>query len=304
MSGFLLDLVAIGERSYEAVKDILIAKSFRLLWSSTDDPKGAKDTGLIHGPKAILSGPGALSPVGSLSDLTVEDGEFEAGSAWINAPAHGLSLRQGDVTLITESDNSDDLGVYHLSGYNSGQIEVDRWLKGTTVSVEIYRDVISWSEDGRTKCQATIVDTGDGTEIAHTWSYYVNRGESTGRSLGLVIRPVGLNATDSGWGGSHFPFAIYRGLYVEDHLFSVDYHGITRVHKAMSIGKGSNTGASPDGIFDCTPTPIATDSYSYPFPRVTTTQRNALSGMKDGACCYDLTLHKLFVYETNAWVQK
>ena len=67
-----------------------------------------------------------------------------------------------------------------------------------------------------------------------------------------------------------------------------------------SVGIHTTT---PDGILDCTPDTIDTGSFAYPFPRLTTTQRTALTGVSDGACCYDITIHALFIYENSAWVQ-
>jgi hypothetical protein len=64
------------------------------------------------------------------------------------------------------------------------------------------------------------------------------------------------------------------------------------------IGIGTTT---PDGVFDVTPDTITTGSYSYPFPRVTTTQRNNMAGMLAGAHVYDTDLNSVYYYNGTSW---
>lgn len=64
------------------------------------------------------------------------------------------------------------------------------------------------------------------------------------------------------------------------------------------IGIGTTT---PDGVLDCTPDTITVASYSYPLPRITTTQRTALTGMLAGAHVYDTDLNSVYYYNGTAW---
>lgn len=73
-----------------------------------------------------------------------------------------------------------------------------------------------------------------------------------------------------------------------------------RIDASGNVGIGTTT---PDGVLDVTPDAITTGSYSYPFPRVTTTQRNALTGMLEGAHVFDTTLSAVYWYNGTSWVQ-
>ena len=67
-------------------------------------------------------------------------------------------------------------------------------------------------------------------------------------------------------------------------------------NESIVVGSTGNVGigtASPAGILDVT----STTSAFLP-PRMTTTQKNAISPVVDGMVVYDTTLHKLCVYST------
>jgi len=68
------------------------------------------------------------------------------------------------------------------------------------------------------------------------------------------------------------------------------------------VGKLGVQTVTPDGILDVTPDTITTTSYAYPLPRVTTTQKNALTGMTAGAKVFDITLNHECYYNGTAWI--
>ena len=82
-------------------------------------------------------------------------------------------------------------------------------------------------------------------------------------------------------------------------LGSNDVHDRMYLSTTGSVGIGTTT---PAGIFDVNPT-ITTTTYSYPFPRMTTTQVNALTGMTAGAWVFDTTTGHPKYYNGSAWVQ-
>lgn len=68
------------------------------------------------------------------------------------------------------------------------------------------------------------------------------------------------------------------------------------------IGFGGNT--SPQAVIDATPATIDSASYSAPNSRVTTVQRNALTGMPTGATVDDSTVGAIFRWDGTFWVQQ
>jgi len=58
---------------------------------------------------------------------------------------------------------------------------------------------------------------------------------------------------------------------------------------------------TPDGLIDATPDTIDAASYSYPDTRVTTAQRNALTGMTAGASVYDLDVKAVYCHNGTEW---
>lgn len=78
---------------------------------------------------------------------------------------------------------------------------------------------------------------------------------------------------------------------------SVNGGSFTNVFTVDSGGKiGVNTTA-PAGIIDV----VSTTMPAYPFPRMTTTQRNALTGMAEGAVIYNTTNHLIEFWNGTAW---
>lgn len=45
------------------------------------------------------------------------------------------------------------------------------------------------------------------------------------------------------------------------------------------------------------------DGYSYPYEKVTTVERIALTGMEEGAHVYDTDEHSVFYYNGSIWIQ-
>lgn len=67
--------------------------------------------------------------------------------------------------------------------------------------------------------------------------------------------------------------------------------------KLNGTGLGINGSATGLSLLNCT----STNQYSTPLPRMTTTQKNALGSLLEGAMVYDITLHKICVYNGTAW---
>lgn len=97
-----------------------------------------------------------------------------------------------------------------------------------------------------------------------------------------------FNTYDSNPASTAFIFSQKTGTSTSVDLLTIMRTGYT--------GIGTIT---PIGIFDVT----STTSPSYPFPRMTTTQVNALTGMLAGAMVFDTTTGHPKYYSGTAWVQ-
>jgi len=67
---------------------------------------------------------------------------------------------------------------------------------------------------------------------------------------------------------------------------------------SQRVGVGTS---SPDGLFDTTPDTIGVESYTYNRPRMTTAQRDALTGMQLGATIFDTTIGSSYMYDGATW---
>ena len=77
-----------------------------------------------------------------------------------------------------------------------------------------------------------------------------------------------------------------------------NYTRTMMIREDGKVGIGTTT---PDGILDVTPDNITNMSYSYPFPRVTTAQRNDMLGMSFGANILDTTIGSKYFYDGSYW---
>jgi hypothetical protein len=77
------------------------------------------------------------------------------------------------------------------------------------------------------------------------------------------------------------------------------YNGSTSTALPLALqSSGGNVGigtVSPDGILD-----VVSTTKLAALPRMTTTQKNAITAF-EGALVYDLTLHKMQVFNGTAW---
>jgi hypothetical protein len=134
--------------------------------------------------------------------------------------------------VITASDSPSNLGLYHVSGSDADSIEISKVLSRPDkhIALTVYRNVVAMGVNGQIEAQATIPDL-PGQDLAYMLSYSINK--RSGNSDGLVIRFTG-----SAFGSSHFPFAIYRGLFNNSNIFQVDAVGT-----AWSLGDMMSAGS-------------------------------------------------------------
>ena len=150
------------------------------------------------------------------------------------------------------------------------------------------------------------------------------RAALTGMTTGAQVHDVTLNKpyyhNGTGWvelgaggGGSSVWGAITGTLSSQTDLqtalnLKADNADVLKKDGSVALTANWNAGGykvtskSFNGLMDATPSPIATDSYSYP-TRVTTTERAALTGMTTGAQVYDVTLNKPYYHNGTGWVE-
>ena len=116
-------------------------------------------------------------------------------------------------------------------------------------------------------------------------------------TLGFIRLSAG-GATSSGY------FEIYKAsnvrlAYIGYDNNNVDFNAENSANFRFKGGKLSVGTDTPSGIFDASSTTLP----SYPLPRMTTTQVNALTGMTAGAMIFDITTGHPKYYSGSAWVQ-
>lgn len=75
--------------------------------------------------------------------------------------------------------------------------------------------------------------------------------------------------------------------------FSLNSLGFVQVNKALKVGSGGPAASARVDVDSTTQGVV--------FPRMTTTQKNAISSPTEGLIVYDLTLHKLCVFTGSVW---
>lgn len=184
-------------------------------------------------------------------------------SYWIQADSHDLIKINTAGSGGSVYENYGSAWNYNNSPRNnySGQVWTDKYFAATSVA----------------STKAFAVTNGSG----YTFSIDGNT-DNSGVSIAAINSAMYINAAD----GSSAPlfrclsngYANYFNVYNDGHI---------------SIGTGSPDASS---IIDIT----STTKGLLP-PRMTTTQKNAISSPAEGLIVYDLTLHKLYVFDGSVW---
>lgn len=198
----------------------------------------------------------------------------------------------------TQRPLTDATGVWQLlNSAGANRVKIDLDSGDTTLSLRNNAGTYSIILDSNGGSQIDGGGLGIGTVP------FVNTTRQSSPGLSIESENPGITFTDEGAVDSGWSMAILNGnLYIS----SMDDDGTNVADVIYASRSNSRVGinnTSPDGVLDCTPDTITTDSYAYPFPRVTTTQKNALTGMTVGAHIVDITLNEVWWYNGASWVK-
>jgi hypothetical protein len=211
-----------------------------------------------------------------------------------------LYLGDGTVYLMALTNNSFALSTWHhvVATYDGSN---------TYAGMKLYvNNILQTTTNQSTGLPSTILNTTNMNVV----------GYNNGTALFNVIMDETLilpeevdaayvsNRWNGGAGTETYPGTSSVGYFInEGGKIFLNFGGNTKQFVYTGEGKFGIGTDTPDGLLDVTPDTITINSYSYPFPRVTTTQRNALTTMQTGAHVYDTDLDKIFYYDGVSWIE-
>jgi len=233
---------------------------------------------------------------------------YQLNGQYLAYPSSGSNTVNGRV--INNSSGTDGMYI----GYGNGSNAMNRIFDGTgTNYVGIGSSTFSSSGinkwlfgnqtddgtfaqfSGAVKMKSSLTVTGDIVANGNmnlnnnNWQYWKDNGGYSRRVLGVTANNLYFGDIDNIMAGSQVVFAAK-----DNATFYLNGSEKVRIQNDGRVGIGTN---SPVGILDVT----STTSPSYPLPRMTTTQINAITGMSQGAMVYNTTISCPCFYDGTAW---
>ena len=217
-----------------------------------------------------------------------------------SSPAGNSGNVQLNVGGVFGTPGSDTLNYSSTGGFRVknhavifGQLKVgDNWIMGDGYDVDINR--------AYSAVNARLINN---STTAASELFVVNSAGNTGFRFGYY--PSGYSTSGMQEAGKSVLMSINTGMNFGTYTnHSVDIYSNNTL-RGQILGGGDllwtnniGVGGTPDASAKVD---IQSTTQGFLPPRMTTTQRTAISSPAEGLCVYDLTLHKLYVYDGTTW---
>lgn len=189
-------------------------------------------------------------------------------------------------TTATAASQSVDFRAYVLP-IQGGSAPTSQWRLQSSINGAAYKTPFTITNQGTATFDGQISTGGSAQGVGGVVNINSSSGATTGtitaNGVALEIRAAGGNATYDA-----IRLYNYWGRY---YLNCMD----DGTNATVSINNGTNMAAT-SSVLD-----VNSTTAGVLIPRMTTTQRTSIATPAEGLMVYDLTLHKLYVYDGTVW---